>query len=43
MATRPAMLSDELRRQADAVIEIADMGKLIGRPKREYNDIEEDS
>ena len=43
MATRPAMLSDELRRQADAVIEIADMGKLIGRPKREFNDFEEDS
>lgn len=38
MSSRPSMLSDELRRQADAVIEIADMDKLIGRPKREYND-----
>ena len=38
MTSRPSMLSDELRRQADAVIEISDMGKLIGRPKREYND-----
>lgn len=31
--TKPPMLSDELRRQADAVIDLADMDRLIGRPK----------
>ena len=34
MKSKPAMLADELRRQADAFIEIADMDKLFGRPKR---------
>ncbi len=38
MKTRPAMLSDDLRRQANAVIEVADMGELIGRPRRDYAD-----
>ena len=33
MKSKPAMLADELRRQADAFIEIADMDKLFGRPK----------
>ncbi len=33
MAKRPAMLADELRRQADNFIELNDMDKLIGRPK----------
>lgn len=33
MAARPAMLADELRRQADSFIELADLDKLIGRPK----------
>lgn len=33
MKSKPAMLADELRRQADAFIELADMGRLIGRPK----------
>ena len=45
MSSRPPMLADELRRQADAVIEIADMGSLVGRPKREYtyyDDVEDD-
>lgn len=38
-AKKPAMLADELRRQADAFIEMADMDKLIGRPKRDnYED-----
>ena len=32
-ASKPAMLADELRRQADAFIEIADMDKLFGRPR----------
>jgi len=35
MKSKPAMLADELRRQADAFIEIADMDKLFGRPKRD--------
>ena len=34
MKSKSAMLADELRRQADAFIEIADMDKLFGRPKR---------
>ena len=38
MKSKPAMLADELRRQADAFIEIADMDKLFGRPKRGYED-----
>ena len=33
LASKPAMLADELRRQADAFIEIADMDKLFGRPR----------
>lgn len=33
MLKRPAMLADELRRQADDFIELADLDKLIGRPK----------
>jgi len=40
MKSKPAMLADELRRQADAFIEIADMDKLFGRPKR--NDYEDE-
>jgi len=42
MASKPPMLSDELRRQSNAFIELADMGSLIGRPKREYNNGDED-
>lgn len=44
MKSRPAMLSDELRRQADAVIELSDMDRLIGRPKRKApnNDYDDD-
>ncbi len=38
MKTRPSMLSDDLRRQANAVIELADMENLVGRPRREYAD-----
>jgi len=38
MKTKPSMLSDELRRQANDVIELADMEKLIGRPRRDYAD-----
>jgi len=38
MKSRPAMLADELRRQANAFIELADMDRMIGRPKREYAD-----
>lgn len=38
MRTQPPMLADELRRQANDVIELSDMEKLIGRPRREYAD-----
>lgn len=40
MKSRPAMLADELRRQANDFIELADMGKIIGRPKRDYSSSE---
>ena len=39
--SHPPMLADELRRQADAFIELSDMDRLIGRPKKgqeEYDD-----
>lgn len=36
LKSKPPMLADELRRQANDVIELADMGKIIGRPKRDY-------
>jgi len=37
MKSKPPMLSDELRRQANDVIELTDMDKIIGRPKRDYS------
>ncbi len=36
LKSKPPMLADELRRQANDVIELADMEKIIGRPKRDY-------
>jgi len=36
LKSSPPMLADELRRQANDVIDLADMGKMIGRPKRDY-------
>jgi uncharacterized LabA/DUF88 family protein len=39
--SNPPMLADELRRQCDAFIELSDMDRLIGRPKKgeeEYDD-----
>jgi len=38
MKSKPAMLADELRRQADDFIEIADMDKVFGRPKSSDED-----
>ncbi len=43
MATRPSMLSDDLRRAANDCMELDDMGDLIGRPRREYTDYEDDA
>lgn len=43
LKSKPAMLSDELRRQADAFIELADLDKLVGRPKRQYDDRHDDA
>jgi len=42
LKSRPAMLADELRRQANDFIELADMGKIIGRPKRDYSSSEDE-
>jgi hypothetical protein len=38
------MAADDLRRQADAFIELAELGKLVGRERRprDYNDQDED-
>ena len=41
LKSKPAMLANELRRQADAFIELADMDKLIGRPKSGGGDYDE--
>ena len=42
MRTSPSMLADELRRQANDVIEISEMENLIGRPRREYADYDDE-
>jgi uncharacterized LabA/DUF88 family protein len=40
LKSSPPMASDDLRRQADAFIELADLGKLVGRERR-YRDYSE--
>ena len=44
MNSRPQMLADELRRQADFVIDLADLEDIVGRPPRpdddDYGDFE---
>ncbi|MEM7731108.1 MAG: NYN domain-containing protein [Pseudomonadota bacterium] len=48
MAVKPSLLADELRRQADNFIEIDDLEREVGRPKRErpqrddYDDRDDD-
>ena len=42
MRTNPSMLADELRRQANDVIELSDMENLIGRPRRDYADYDDE-
>ncbi|RKQ71456.1 uncharacterized LabA/DUF88 family protein [Litorimonas taeanensis] len=37
LKSNPPMLGDELRRQANDVIDLADLGAMIGRPKRDYS------
>lgn len=41
MTTTPPMISDELRREADAFIELVDLGELVGRPRRDAGDAPE--
>ena len=38
LTTKPSLLADELRRQADDFIEIDDLEREVGRPKRERSD-----
>lgn len=38
MEATPPMISDDLRREADTFIELADLGELIARPRRETGD-----
>jgi len=42
MALKPSLLADELRRQADAFIEIDDLEREVGRPKRERSEQDDD-
>jgi uncharacterized LabA/DUF88 family protein len=46
LKSSPPMASDDLRRQADAFIDLVDLGKLVGRERRQredYRDRDEDS
>lgn len=45
LAVKPSLLADELRRQADHFIEIDDLEREVGRPKRErpVDDYEDES
>lgn len=36
--SQPAMIGDDLRRAADAFIDLDDMGDLVGRPRRDNDD-----
>jgi uncharacterized LabA/DUF88 family protein len=38
MDATPPMIADDLRREADTFIELADLGELIARPRRETGD-----
>ena len=38
LMVKPSLLADELRRQADAFIEINDLDREVGRPEREPSD-----
>jgi len=38
MNTSPPMIADDLRREADAFIELTDLGDLVARPRRETSD-----
>ncbi len=42
MRTQPAMLADELRRQANDIIELSDLEEEIGRPRRDYADYDDE-
>ncbi|GLQ20010.1 NYN domain-containing protein [Algimonas porphyrae] len=42
LAIKPTLLADELRRQADHFIEIDDLEREVGRPKRERPDYGDD-
>lgn len=44
LKSNPPMASDDLRRQADAFIELNELGKLVGRERRQrnYDDDDED-
>jgi uncharacterized LabA/DUF88 family protein len=36
------MLADELRRQANDVIDLSELENMIGRPQREYADYDDE-
>jgi uncharacterized LabA/DUF88 family protein len=35
METAPPMIADDLRREADAFIDLTDLGDLVARPRRD--------
>ncbi len=42
LKSSPPMASDDLRRQADTFVELAELGKLVGRERRPRDDYEDD-
>lgn len=42
LKSSPPMASDDLRRQADSFVELAELGKLVGRERRARDDYEDD-
>lgn len=39
LKTNPPMISDDLRRQADAFIELSDLASMVGRPRQDKEDM----
>ena len=42
LATQPPMIADELRRQADQFIDLADMESIVGRRTQPRRDVPDD-
>ena len=42
LKSNPPMASDDLRRQADSFVELAELGKLVGRERRQRDDYDDE-